>query len=163
MFRKNTLLPSSGLKCIGWGNGSVLRVGWNKGDRSDPRKRGKRGVPGPNYWQLWIGKSCVRDCGDYSTKRESVSKKCGETLIFGNHVKKLVHEAIKSRLHSGNSCWHWVRRFLSCLLSKNVNIKIYQNVILRSAFCAVKISYLTLREEHRLQMFENKVLRGIFG
>jgi hypothetical protein len=50
----------------------------------------------------------------------------------------------------------------SYLLSKNVKIKIYKTIILPVLYRCETWS-LTLREEHRLRMFENRVLRGIFG
>jgi hypothetical protein len=38
-----------------------------------------------------------------------------------------IHEEIKSRLNSGNACYHSVQSLLSsCLLSKNTKIKIYK-------------------------------------
>jgi hypothetical protein len=43
----------------------------------------------------------------------------------------------------------------SHLLSKNIKIRIYKTIILSWS--------LTLREEHRLKVFENRVLRRIFG
>jgi hypothetical protein len=48
------------------------------------------------------------------------------------------------------------------LLSKNVKIKIYKNTILLVLFGRETL-LLTLREEHRLRVFENRVLRRIFG
>jgi hypothetical protein len=48
-------------------------------------------------------------------------------------------------------------------LSKNVKIKIYKTVILPVVLYGCKNSPLTLREGHRLRVFENRVLRGIFG
>jgi hypothetical protein len=47
------------------------------------------------------------------------------------------------------------------LLSKN--IKIYRTIILPVVFYGCKTWLLTFREEHRLRVFENGVLRGIFG
>jgi hypothetical protein len=42
-----------------------------------------------------------------------------------------MHEEIKSRLNSGNACYHSVQSLLSSrLLSRNVNVKIYKTVIL---------------------------------
>jgi hypothetical protein len=42
-----------------------------------------------------------------------------------------IHEEIKSRLKSGNACYHSVLNLLSSsLLSKNVNIKIYKTIIM---------------------------------
>jgi hypothetical protein len=48
------------------------------------------------------------------------------------------------------------------LLSKNLKIKEYKNIILPLALYECKTWSLTLREEHRLRVFENRVLR-IFG
>jgi len=49
------------------------------------------------------------------------------------------------------------------LLSKNFKIKVYRTVILRIVLCGCEIWSLTLREELRLWVFENRVLRRIFG
>jgi hypothetical protein len=51
----------------------------------------------------------------------------------------------------------------SCLISKNIKIKIYKTVILTVVLYGCETWSLTLREEHRLRVFENKVLRRIFG
>jgi hypothetical protein len=51
----------------------------------------------------------------------------------------------------------------SRLISKNLKIKIYKTVILPVVLYGCGTSYLTLREEHRLRVFENRVLRRIFG
>jgi hypothetical protein len=49
------------------------------------------------------------------------------------------------------------------LLSGNVKAKIYKTVILPVVLYGCGTWSLTLREEHRLRVFENRVLRGIFG
>jgi hypothetical protein len=46
---------------------------------------------------------------------------------------------------------------------KNLKIKIYKTVILPVVLYGCGTSYLTLREEHRLRVSENRVLRRIFG
>jgi hypothetical protein len=51
----------------------------------------------------------------------------------------------------------------SGLISKNLKIKIYRTVILPVVLYGCETWCLTLREEHRLMVFENRVLRGIFG
>ena len=51
----------------------------------------------------------------------------------------------------------------SSLLSKNLRIKIYRNIILPRVLYGCETWSLTLREERRLRMFENRVLRRIFG
>jgi hypothetical protein len=48
-------------------------------------------------------------------------------------------------------------------LSRNVKVKIYTTIILPVVFYGCETWSLTLREEHRLKVFENRVLRGIFG
>jgi hypothetical protein len=48
------------------------------------------------------------------------------------------------------------------LLSKNTNIKIYRTIILPVMLYGCETWSLTLRKEHRLRVFENRVLRRIF-
>jgi hypothetical protein len=48
------------------------------------------------------------------------------------------------------------------LLSKNINIKINKTIIF-PVVCGCETWSLTLREEGRLRVFENRVLRRIFG
>jgi len=50
----------------------------------------------------------------------------------------------------------------SSLLSKNSKIQIYRTIILLIVFNGFETWWLTLREERRLRVFENRVLR-IFG
>jgi hypothetical protein len=87
-------------------------------------------------------------------------KYLGPTLTDQNCMQ----ENIKSRLNSGNACYHSVQSLLSSrLLSRNVKIKIYKTIIFPVVLCGCDTWYLTLREEHRLRVFENRVLRRIFG
>jgi hypothetical protein len=51
----------------------------------------------------------------------------------------------------------------SRLLSRNVKVKIKKTIILPVVLYGCETWYLTLREEHRLRVFENWVLRRIFG
>ncbi|KAJ4442522.1 hypothetical protein ANN_04109 [Periplaneta americana] len=51
----------------------------------------------------------------------------------------------------------------SSLLSKNLKVRIYKTVILPVLLYGCETWTLTLRGEHRLRVFENKVLRKIFG
>jgi hypothetical protein len=44
-----------------------------------------------------------------------------------------------------------------------VKIKIYKTIILPVVLYGCEIWYVTLREEHRLSVFENRLLRRIFG
>ncbi|KAJ4433706.1 hypothetical protein ANN_16017 [Periplaneta americana] len=51
----------------------------------------------------------------------------------------------------------------SSLLSKSLKVRIYKTVILSVVLYGCETWTLTLREEQRLRVFENKVLRKIFG
>jgi hypothetical protein len=51
----------------------------------------------------------------------------------------------------------------SRLLSRNVKVKIYKTIIVPVVLYGCETWSLTLREEHRLRVFENRVLRRIFG
>jgi hypothetical protein len=54
--------------------------------------------------------------------------------------------------------------FLSSrLISKNLKIKIYKTVILPVVLYGCETLSFTLGEEHRLRVFENRVLGRIFG
>jgi hypothetical protein len=78
--------------------------------------------------------------------------------------QNLIQEEIKRRLKSGNACYHSVQNLLSSrLLSKNMKIRVYKTTILPVVLYECEIWPLTLWEEHRLRMFENRVLRRIFG
>jgi hypothetical protein len=67
-------------------------------------------------------------------------------------------------LNSGNACYYSVQNiFSSRLISKNLKIKIYKTVILPVVLYGCETWSLILREEHRLRVFENRVLRRIFG
>jgi len=73
-------------------------------------------------------------------------------------------EEIKSRLKLGNACYHSVQNLLpSRLLSKHLKIKIYRTIILPVVLYGGETWSLTLREERKLRVFENRVLRRIFG
>jgi len=87
-------------------------------------------------------------------------KYLGTTLTEQNSIQ----EEIKSRLKLGNACYHSVQNLLSSrLLSKNLKIKIYRTVILPVVLYGCETWSLTLREERRLRVFENRVLRKVFG
>jgi hypothetical protein len=59
---------------------------------------------------------------------------------------------------------HSVQSLLSSrLLSRNVKVKIYKTIILPVVLYECGTWSLALREEHRLRVFENRVLRRIFG
>jgi len=96
---------------------------------------------------------------DNSTfERVEEFKYLGTTLTNQNSIP----EEIKSRLRSGNACYHSVQNFLSSrLLSKNVKTKIYRAIIFPVVLYGCETSSLTLREERKLRVFEN--IMRIFG
>jgi hypothetical protein len=51
----------------------------------------------------------------------------------------------------------------SRLLSKNIKVTIYKSIILPVVLYGCETWSLTLREEYRLRVFENRVLRRLFG
>ena len=83
-----------------------------------------------------------------------------KTLTDQNYTQ----ENIKSRLKSGIVCYHSVQNISSSsVLPKNTKVKAYRNINFSDAFYGCETWLLTLREKHRLRVFENRVLRRIFG
>jgi len=63
-----------------------------------------------------------------------------------------------------SACYHLVQNLLSSrLLSKNLRINKYRIIILPVVLYGCETWLLTLREERKLRVFENMVLRRIFG
>jgi hypothetical protein len=78
--------------------------------------------------------------------------------------QNLIQEEIKRRLNSGNACCHSVQNLLSShLLSKNVKVQLYKTISLPVVLYGSETWSLTVREEYKLRVFENRVLRRIFG
>ncbi|KAJ4438181.1 hypothetical protein ANN_14120, partial [Periplaneta americana] len=98
--------------------------------------------------------------GDLSFEEVEKFKYLGATVTNINDT----WEEIKRRINMGNACYYSVEKLLSSsLLSKNLKVRIYKTVILPVLLYGCETWTLTLREEHRLRVFENKVLRKIFG
>ena len=91
-------------------------------------------------------------------------KYLGVTVTNTNNIP----EEIKCRISMGNACYYSLEKILSsCLLKKNwklIHIKLlYWTIILPVILYGCETWSHTLREEHRLRVFENKVLRKTFG
>jgi len=106
------------------------------------------------------GRSHNTKTGNSSFQMEEEFKYLETTLMKQNSILK----EIKSRFKLGNACYHSVQNLLSSsLLSKNMKIKIHRTVIFPVVLYGRETWSLTLREERGLRVFENRVLRRIFG
>jgi hypothetical protein len=98
--------------------------------------------------------------GNRSLENVSLFKYVGMTATNPN----LIQEGIKRILNSGNACYHSVQNLLSSrLLSKNMKARIYKTIILPLGLYGCETWSLTVREECKLRVFENRMLRRIFG
>ena len=71
---------------------------------------------------------------------------------------------IKSRIKLRNACYYSVQNLLSSrLLSKHLKMKIYRTIILPVVLYGCETWSLILREERRLRLFENRMLRRVCG
>jgi hypothetical protein len=86
------------------------------------------------------------------------SKYLGTTLTNKNDI----HDEIKSRLNSGNACYYSVQNLLSSHLISTWRLK-YIKLVLPVVFYGCETWPLILREEHRLRVSENRMLRRVFG
>jgi len=95
-----------------------------------------------------------------SVERVEEFKYLGTMLTNQNSIQ----EEIKRRLKLGNACYYSVQNLLSSRFwSKNLEIKKYRTIILPVVLYGCETWSLTLREERRLRVFENRVLRRVFG
>ena len=135
----------------------------------------------PFYWLNFRGMSCfvnkmyIQYCvlcvrgmvpngyikiGSNSYEKVKTFKYLGSLLTNQNSIQ----EEIKCRLKAGNSCYYSVQTLLSSrLLSKDLKIKIYKIIILPVVLYGFEAWSFTLREECRLSVFENRILRRIIG
>jgi hypothetical protein len=76
-----------------------------------------------------------------------------------------IQEENEDRLKSGNACYvsFGAELFVFQFAVQNLKIKIYRNIILPVVLYGCETCSLTLREERRLRVFENRMLRRIFG
>ncbi|KAJ4437772.1 hypothetical protein ANN_13710 [Periplaneta americana] len=97
--------------------------------------------------------------GNLSFEDVEKFKYLGATVTTINDTR----EEIQLRINMGNACYYSVEKlFSSRLLSKNLKVRIYKAVILPVVLYGCETWTPTLREEQKLRVFENKVLRKIF-
>jgi hypothetical protein len=71
---------------------------------------------------------------------------------------------IKQRLNSGNACFYALNKLLKSRdLSRNTKLRIYKTIILPVVLYGCETWALTRQQENRFRVFENKILRKIFG
>jgi hypothetical protein len=100
-----------------------------------------------------VGQNWDTEIGNISFENVSQLEYLGMTITDQN----LIREQIKRRFNSSNACYHSVQNLLSSrLLSKNLKIRIYKTIILPVVLYGCETWSLTLREEHRLRVFENR-------
>ena len=91
---------------------------------------------------------------------EEQFKYLGTTLPNQNSIQ----EEIKSRLKSGNACFHSVKSLLSSsLLSKNIKTKMSRTITLPVVLYGCQTWSLKRREKDRMRVFENTVEENIWA
>jgi len=106
------------------------------------------------------GQSHSMNIDNSSIERVEEFKYLGTTLTNQNSIQK----EIKNRLKLGNACYYSVQNLLSSsLISKNLKIKIYRTIVLPVVLYGCETWSLTLREERRPRVLENRVLRRVLG
>jgi hypothetical protein len=99
-----------------------------------------------------------------TAKRTFVNVSQLRYMLMAVTNQNLIQEEFKRRLNSGSPCYHSAQTLLSShLLSKNVKIVICKTMSLPVVMYECETLSLTLRQDHRLRVFENRVLRKIFG
>ena len=75
-----------------------------------------------------------------------------------------IREEIKRRINMGNARYYSLENILSShLQSRKLKVNTYKIILLPAVLYGCETRSFTLREANRLRMFENKVLRKIFG
>ncbi|KAJ4429316.1 hypothetical protein ANN_26320 [Periplaneta americana] len=116
------------------------------------------------YMIMSRDQNIVRDgnikIGNLSFEKVEMFRYLRATVTNINDTRK----KIKRRINVRNACYYSVGKILSSnLLSKNPKVRIYKTIILPVVLYGCETWTLTLREEQKLRVFENKELRKIFG
>jgi hypothetical protein len=87
---------------------------------------------------------------DYCSQIYSISKQCLQINRVGNNFCQLKYLP-------------FIERLQYYIFIARIAVRIYKTIILPVVLYGCETWSLTLREEHRLRVFENRVLRRIFG
>ena len=75
-----------------------------------------------------------------------------------------IREEIKRRINMRNACYYsFVKMLSSRVLYKKLKVNTYKTILLPDVLYGCETWSFILREEHRLRVFKNKILRNIFG
>jgi hypothetical protein len=146
------------------------------GENTDNKKKNTAALLDDSIWvglevnlekTKYISMSRSQNIGQkYSIKMgnrsfQDMKFKClGTTLTEQN----CMHEQIKSFVNSGYACYHSVQSLLSSrLLSRNLKVTTHKTTVLPVVLYGCETLSLTFREQHRLRVFETRVLRRKFG
>ena len=114
-------------------------------------------VSGANSCAVFWGGKCLYKCVDKLRRTlYAVRRLCRHCCVLYSYIE--------SWLQSGSVCCRSVQNRLSSSgLSENITIKAYRTIILFVVLYGCETWSFALREERRLRVYENRVLRRIFG
>jgi hypothetical protein len=108
--------------------------------------------------------SCHQNAGQNHDMK--TANRCFENVAQFKHLRmtvtnqKVIQEEIKGEMNLGNASYHSVQKLSpSRLLYENVKTRIYNTIILPVVLYGCETLSLSLREERRLRVFENRMLR----
>jgi hypothetical protein len=91
-----------------------------------------------------------------------ITKFLGRVILYAQANENFIREEIKSKFESRNASYYSVQNFIAAiLLSNNIQIKIYRAIILPVGMYGNETWSPALREESKLRMFENRMVRKI--
>jgi len=130
-----------------------------KGLGKKTKKKKRRSTPIMFRDQKAVQRHSVKT-DNSSFERAEEFKYLGTTFTYQSSIQ----EEIKRTVKSGNACYHSVENLLSSSLqSKTLKIKICRTIIFPVVLYGCETWLLTLRKKRKLRVFENKVLRRMFG